>query len=263
MFRALIADDDSDHRLLQRVALTRSGRFEIVAEASDGDEAVRLALEHRPDLVLLDLSMPRVDGLEALPQLRAALPDTKVIVLSSFARDQFAPAVLRAGAVGYLEKGMPQQRMVDEILTLAGLLEVVEEALAAVRANLAPELQSAGTARKFVDETLRRWDCGEQLDVVTLLVSEVVTNAIVHAGTEVEVSVGLTPDAVRIEVTDKESELPVARRATDDDTSGRGLALLDALASAWGVEVRPEGKVVWFEVPRLDQVGGGVSTAGG
>lgn len=252
MFRALIADDDADHRLLQRVALTRSGHFDIVAEASDGEEAVNLALEHRPDLVLLDLSMPRVDGFEALPQLRTELPDTKVIVLSSYSREHFAPAVMRAGAVGYLEKGMPQQRMVDEVLALAGLLEVVEEALAAAQARLAPELQSAGRARKFVDETLRRWDCGEQLDVVTLLVSEVVTNAIVHAGTEFEVSVGLTADAVRIEVTDKQSVLPTPRDAADEDTSGRGLALLDALSSAWGVETRPGGKVVWFEVPRLD-----------
>lgn len=253
MFRVLIADDDSDHRLLQRVTLSRSGRFEVVGEATDGGQAVALAREHRPDLVLLDLSMPRVDGLEALPQLREFVPDTKVIVMSSYAREQFAPAVMRAGAVGYLEKGMPQRRLVDEILALAGLLEVVEEALAAARASLAPELQSAGRARKFVDETLRRWDCGDQLDVVTLLVSEVVTNAIVHAGTEVEVSVQLTPEAVRIEVTDKESGLPVARDASDEDTTGRGLALVDALASGWGVEARQDGKVVWFEVPRLDE----------
>jgi DNA-binding NarL/FixJ family response regulator len=244
MFRVLIADDDSDHRLLQRVTLGRSGRFDVVAEAADGEEAVKLAIEHRPDLVLLDLSMPRVDGLEALPQLRDALPETKVIITSAFARDQFAPAVLRAGAVGYLEKGMPQARVVDEILALAGLLEVVEQAVAAAKAQLAPELQSAGRARKFVDETLRRWDCGEQLDTINLLVSEVVTNAIVHAGTDVEVS--------RIEVTDQGLSLPTPREASDEETSGRGLALVEALASEWGVDSRPEGKVVWFEVPRLD-----------
>ena len=253
MFSVLIADDDSDHRLLQRLTLGRSGRFDVVAEAGDGAEALALAIEHRPDLVLLDLSMPRVDGLEALPQLRKAVPDTKVIMMSSFAREHFGPAVLRAGAVGYLEKGMPQRQLVDEILALAGLLEVVEEALAAARAKLAPELQSAGRARKFVDETLRRWDCGQQLDVVTLLVSEVVTNAIVHAGTEVEVSVELKPESVRIEVTDKEAGLPARRDATDEDTSGRGLALVEAMASDWGVEARPGGKVVWFEVPRLDE----------
>jgi DNA-binding NarL/FixJ family response regulator len=253
MFRVLIADDDSDHRLLQRVTLGRDGRFDVVGEATDGAEALAMAVELRPDLVLLDLSMPRVDGLEALPQLRTAVPDSKVIMMSSFSRDQFAPAVMRAGAVGYLEKGMPQRRLVDEILALAGLLEVVEEALAAARAKLAPELQSAGRARKFVDETLRRWDCGEQLDVVTLLVSEVVTNAIVHAGTEVEVSVELRDEAVRIEVTDKEVGLPKPRDAAEEDTSGRGLALVEAMASDWGVEARPGGKVVWFEVPRLDE----------
>jgi DNA-binding NarL/FixJ family response regulator len=255
MFRTLIADDDADHRLLQRVALERSGQFEIVAEAADGDEAVQRAKEFRPDLVLLDLSMPRVDGLEALPQLRTAVPEAKVIVFSGFSREQFAHAVLSAGAVGYLEKGMPRQRMVDEVLAVAGLLEVVEEALEAARAQLEPELQSAGRARKFVDETLRRWDCGDQLEVVTLLVSEVVTNAIVHAGTQVEVSVELRPAAVRIEVGDKEAGVPEPRIAADEDTSGRGMALVEALASAWGVDSRPGGKVVWFEVPRLDEVG--------
>jgi anti-sigma regulatory factor (Ser/Thr protein kinase) len=114
---------------------------------------------------------------------------------------------------------------------------------------------SVGTSSSrvvVVDETLRRWDCGEQLDVVTLLVSEVVTNAIVHAGTDVEVSVELKPDAVRIEVSDEAVGLPAPRDATDEETSGRGLALVEALASEWGVDSRPEGKVVWFEVPRLD-----------
>jgi DNA-binding NarL/FixJ family response regulator len=253
MFRTLIADDDADHRLLLRLALSRSGRFDVVAEATNGEEAVTVGRRERPDLILLDLSMPRVDGLEALPQLRDDVPEARVIVLSGFAPDQFAPAVLTAGAVGYLEKGMSPQRLVDEILALGGLLEVVEEALAAAQAHLAPELQSAGRARRFVDETLRRWDCGDQLDVVTLLVSEVVTNAIVHAGTEVEVSVQLTADAVRIEVIDHAAVLPVAREADDDDTSGRGLALVEAMASAWGVEARPGGKIVWFEVPRIDE----------
>ena len=253
MFRTLIADDDADHRLLLRVALARSGRFDVVAEASDGEEAVALARRELPDLVLLDLSMPRVDGLEALPQLRADVPNARVIVLSGFAPDQFAPAVMTAGAVGYLQKGMAPQRMIDEVLALGGLLDVVEEALAAAQERLAPELQSAGRARRFVDETLRRWDCGEQLDVVTLLVSEVVTNAIVHARTEVEVSVQLTPDAVRIEVIDHADVVPEARVAADDDTTGRGLALVEALASAWGVEARPDGKAVWFEVTRLDE----------
>jgi CheY-like chemotaxis protein len=255
MFRILIADDDPDQRLLLRVTLGRSGRFEVVAEATNGSEAVALAKELQPDLALLDLSMPVVDGLQALPQIRALCPDTKVIVLSGFAREHIAPAVLTAGATGYLEKSITGQKLVDEILALAGLLEAVEEALSAVRATLAPELQSAGRARRFVDETLRRWDCGDLLDVVTLLVSETVTNAIVHAGSEVEVSVELRPETVRIEVYDSADIMPVPRDAADEDTSGRGMALIDAMASSWGVEPRPNGKSVWFEVPRLDRAG--------
>ena len=253
MFRILIADDDPDQRLLLRVTLGRSGRFEVVAEASDGGEAVTLAKEHQPDLALLDLSMPNLDGLQALPLIREVCPDTKVIVLSGYSSDHFAPAVMTAGAVGYLEKTVTGQRLVDEILALGGLLEAVEDALSAVRATLAPELQSAGRARRFVDETLRQWDCGDLLDVVTLLVSEAVTNAIVHAGSEVEVSVELRPETVRIEVFDSMTAEPVPRDATDDETSGRGMALIDAMASSWGVEPRPNGKSVWFEVPRLDQ----------
>ena len=253
MFRILIADDDPDQRLLLRVTLGRSGRFDVVAEATNGSEAVTLAKEHQPDLALLDLSMPIVDGLQALPMIRDASPETKVVVLSGYASDHFAPAVMTAGAVGYLEKGFTGQKLVDEILALGGLLEVVQQALSAARATLAPELQSAGRARRFVDETLRRWECGEVLDVVTLLVSELVTNAIVHAGSEVEVSVELRSEAIRIEVFDSVSAAPVPRDAKDEDTSGRGMALIEAMASSWGVDSHPNGKSVWFEVPRLDE----------
>lgn len=103
--RVLIVDDVADFRVLLRVALERTGRFDVVAEAADGAQAIVEAEEHRPDLVVLDLSMPVLDGLEALPHIIAAAPDAHVVVLSGFAAVRMRDQVLAAGAVAYLEKG--------------------------------------------------------------------------------------------------------------------------------------------------------------
>jgi DNA-binding NarL/FixJ family response regulator len=115
----IIADDVEDLRFVVRLALQRSARFEIVGEAADGREAVELAVARRPALVLLDLYMPRMDGMEALQQIRAALPDTRVVVFSGMA-DVFAEAAVAAGASGVIVKGVPTSELVqrlEEILT--------------------------------------------------------------------------------------------------------------------------------------------------
>src|SRR5258708_38686620 len=78
VIRVLIADDTPDIRLLLRAALRMYPGFEIVAEAVDGAEAVKLAQEHQPDAVLLDLAMPAKDGLQAIPEIRAASPHTQI-----------------------------------------------------------------------------------------------------------------------------------------------------------------------------------------
>src|SRR5262249_3231552 len=103
-----------------------------------------------------------------------------------------------------------------------------------------------------VEELLREWNVGEALDSVRLLVSEVVANAVVHAGSDVRVAVQLRPDAVRVAVTDNDPTAPEPREAAPTDESGRGLNLVEVLSSAWGVDRVPGGKHVWFEVPRFD-----------
>lgn len=122
--RVLLADDTPDIRALLRLVLSRQEDFGVVAEAADGREAVAMAQEHRPDLVLLDLAMPVMDGLEAIPGVRAAAPDCKIVVLSGFNAEQMAEEALAAGADAYLEKGTPPMRLVSELRRICGLREV-------------------------------------------------------------------------------------------------------------------------------------------
>src|SRR4029079_2096764 len=102
--RVLLVDDVPDLRLIVRMVLERTERFEVVAEAGDGYEAIPRAAECQPDLTLLDLSMPRMNGVVALPRIREVAPNSKVVILSGWDADH---AVERtgAGAGAYLEKG--------------------------------------------------------------------------------------------------------------------------------------------------------------
>ena len=252
--RLLLVDDNEDLRFLVRTAVEARGGFEVVGEASDGRAGVQLATSLQPEVVLLDLDMPAMGGLEALPLVREAAPGSKVIVLSSFRREDYEQAVRAGGAVGYLEKGITARRLVDELFAVTGLLELVEGVVAEVKEGLSADTASASRARRFVDEVLSRWHCGELLDDVQLLVSELVTNAVVHAGSDVEIAVRLLVDSVRIEVVDRAPDATLrASSPAVEDESGRGLLLVETLASAWGVEPLDGGKAVWFEVPRLDR----------
>lgn len=251
--RVLVVDDAEDLRLVVRLALEREGTFVVVGEAGDGRAAIEAAQALQPDIVLLDLAMPRVGGLEALPEIRAAAPEAQVVVLTGLPRHDNEPAARAAGAVGYLEKGVPSRRLVDELVSIGGLLETVDDVLAEQRAALDADPVAPRSARRFVDETLRRWDCADALGTVALLVTELVTNALVHARSAPEVVVILRRDRIRVEVSDRSASLPVVRAAKTDATSGRGLALVERLSADWGVAPAPDGgKVVWFEVPRLD-----------
>jgi signal transduction histidine kinase len=112
-FSAVIVDDTPDLRLLLRITLEQDGDFEVVAEAENGLEGVRRVEELQPDLVLLDLAMPVMDGLEALPQIRAVCPRARVVVLSGFEADTMAQRVMGAGADGYLQKGTTPRRILS------------------------------------------------------------------------------------------------------------------------------------------------------
>jgi DNA-binding NarL/FixJ family response regulator len=114
-YRTLLADDVFDLRFMVKLALERSGKFEVVAEAENGQEAVELARAHKPDLVLLDISMPVLDGLEALPQVIAACETCKVVMLSGFEASRLGETALELGASGYLEKGVSPKQLINEL----------------------------------------------------------------------------------------------------------------------------------------------------
>jgi DNA-binding NarL/FixJ family response regulator len=103
--RILLADDHSLVRASLRSLLTDNPAIEVVGEAIDGRQALELVGQHRPDLVLMDISMPGLNGLEATRQIVKAHPDVRVIVLSMHASDQHVLRALRGGASGYVLKG--------------------------------------------------------------------------------------------------------------------------------------------------------------
>jgi DNA-binding NarL/FixJ family response regulator len=252
--RVLLADDTADIRALLRIVLSRYGdEFEVVAEAADGSEAIAMTRAHDPDLVVLDLAMPVMDGLAALPAIRAASPDTRVVILSGYPQAQMGPAALEGGAVGYLQKGLSVTRLADELLALGGALDAVSAALDKMSADLSASPATPATARRLVAQAASEWDCAGLLDTVTLLTSEVVTNAVEHAGTDLRIDVELLPEMLRISVSDSNPAVPEVRNAADHETSGRGMAMVDALSQRWGVDRRSTGKTVWFELARPDR----------
>jgi CheY-like chemotaxis protein len=100
----LLVDDEVDIRHLARLQLQRLGGFEVVGEASDGQEAIELARELQPGLVLLDVMMPRVDGFEAIPELLRVSPRSMIVMLTALHRSEHEQSSLAAGAFAYLEK---------------------------------------------------------------------------------------------------------------------------------------------------------------
>jgi DNA-binding NarL/FixJ family response regulator len=110
--RILLVDDHPITRGALAALLGQHG-FSVVGEAADGAEAIELARRHRPELVLLDLSMPGMDGLEALPRLREAVPETEVVVLTASGTEENLLAAIRGGAAGYLLKSEPPERIAE------------------------------------------------------------------------------------------------------------------------------------------------------
>ncbi len=112
-----LVDDVPELRELIRFGMEEDPGFEIVGEAGDGRTALDGIAATRPEAVLLDLSMPDMDGLEAIPEIRKGDPDVAIIVLSGFSADRMGPPSIERGADGYIEKGTPIQELRDATRT--------------------------------------------------------------------------------------------------------------------------------------------------
>jgi anti-sigma regulatory factor (Ser/Thr protein kinase) len=115
--------------------------------------------------------------------------------------------------------------------------------------SLTAECASPRLARRFVTSTLTGWNAEHLIDTATLLTSELVTNAVVHADSPIELRVDRQVNVIRFEVQDRSERLPSWRPTGPEDTSGRGLLLLELLSKAWGVDPLVPGKAVWFTLP--------------
>jgi len=113
--KILIADDHAVVREGTRRILEQEQDLEVVAEAGDGEEAVKLATSFKPDVAIIDIAMPKLDGIEATRQIKALSPTTTVLILTAYDDDQFIFSLLEAGAAGYLLKSVRGREVIDAI----------------------------------------------------------------------------------------------------------------------------------------------------
>lgn len=166
--RVLLVDDQSLFREALATLLSTRDDVEVVGEAGDGDEALRRAAELAPDVVLMDLRMPVLDGIGATRRLRVEQPGVRTIVLTTFDDDEDVFAALRAGAVGYLLKDVSSARLVEAVLAAARGESVLQPSVAAkVVARIAalPDAPSAAARRQPLVVPLS----DRELDVLRLL----------------------------------------------------------------------------------------------
>jgi DNA-binding NarL/FixJ family response regulator len=118
--RVVVCDDQSGYRRIVSTVLDLEPGLVVVGEAANGQEAVNLVKELRPDVLVLDIAMPVLDGLEALPLIHAASPETKVVMLTGVASDTFRNRAREGGAALFIEKGTNIQDVVEAVAGVCG-----------------------------------------------------------------------------------------------------------------------------------------------
>jgi CheY-like chemotaxis protein/anti-sigma regulatory factor (Ser/Thr protein kinase) len=241
----LLVEDVAELRSVLRQTLQLRGGFDVVAEVGDGGAAITAAARCQPDIVVLDLGLPDIAGHEVLTRLRAVAPAAQVVVYTAaISSDHLRIA-------DQVERFVTKEHDIGHLVDLLGELDPRRYDTAAV--DLGPQPADVPAARRFLAAQCQRWGCAELLTDAHIVVTELVTNAFLHAGTRCELRAGLSDRALRLQVTDYGPGMPDPQAADDRAEHGRGLLLVSALCVAWGVEALPDGgKVVWAEIIRTE-----------
>jgi DNA-binding NarL/FixJ family response regulator len=177
MIRILLVDDQALFREGLRTLLSVQPGLEVVGEAGNGEEAVRLAAALHPDVVLMDLHMPALDGVAATRRLCESWPDCRVIVLTTFDDDEYVFEGLRAGAVGYLLKDVPSHKLVEAIKATARGESFLQPSVAAkVVAEFARMAERAPSRSESLVESLS----GREVEVLRLVAAGKTNREIAH-----------------------------------------------------------------------------------
>ena len=149
--RILIADDHAVVREGTRQFLEREDDLEVVGEAADGEEAIRLVGSLSPDVAIMDISMPNIDGIEATRQIKAKYPKVAVLILSAYDDDQFVFSLLEAGAAGYLLKSVRGNELVNAIREVSAGESVLHPTIARKVLNRFTNITSETQKQKTQD----------------------------------------------------------------------------------------------------------------
>ncbi len=237
----MVVDDESGARALVRTALSLEEGFELVGTAVNGASALDLAARLHPEAIVLDLGLPDARGLGVLAELSRVSPQSRIVVYSVDDASATVDAALKGAASTYVVKGGDISLL---IRALGEPTATVHEAVTSFDA--APESTSA--ARRFVRDLCCNWDYADASDSAELITSELLTNAVVHVGARCTLAVGVRRDVIRIEVIDHSPHMASPPTGTEDSEHGRGLFIVAALSTAWGIDPMPQGKAVWAEL---------------
>jgi DNA-binding NarL/FixJ family response regulator len=241
----LLVEDVAELRSVLRQTLQLRGGFKVVGEVGDGAAAITAAARTQPDIVVLDLGLPDIAGHEVLTRLRAVAPAAQVVVYTA------AVSSDHLRVADQVERFVTKEHDIGHLVDLLTKLDRRRYDTAAV--DLGPQPADVPAARRFVAAQCEQWNCTDLLTDAYIVVTELVTNAFLHAGTRCELRAGLSHRALRLQVTDYGPGMPDPQAADDRAEHGRGLLLVSALCVAWGVEALPAGgKVVWAEIMRAD-----------
>jgi DNA-binding NarL/FixJ family response regulator len=170
--RILIADDQALFRIALAEVLNNDSRLEVVSTVSDGLQAVQKCMEHQPDIVLMDIRMPGVDGIEATKRILASRPQTRILILTAFETDRHVLQALQAGANGYVLKDTEPKALISSIIAVHAGQRVVTGTAAN---RVVDMLTGSGPTRAYYDNLTPR-----EIEILTLLALGLANKQIAH-----------------------------------------------------------------------------------